>query len=64
MNIVWEGWNWGVMDFVFATGYFTLGAGTVDWLTRRNLGPLQRRLLIGIVLVVLVGFWGRIATSD
>lgn len=64
MNIVWKGWNWGVMDFVFAAGYFAFGAGAVDWLSRRDLSTVQRRLLIGIVLVVLVGFWGRVATAD
>ena len=64
MNIVWEGWNWGVMDFVFAAGYFSLAAGSVDWLSRRALNTFQRRLLITIVLVVLVGFWGLIATSE
>ena len=64
MNIVWPGWNWGVMDFVFAAGYFSLAAGSVDWLSRRKLTAIQRRLLITVVLVVLVGFWGLIATSE
>lgn len=64
MNIVWPGWNWGVMDFVFAAVYFSVGAGTVDWLSRRNFTPLQRRMLITTVVLVMMAIWARLATGD
>lgn len=63
MNIVWEGWNWGVMDFVFATVYFSIAAGSVDLLSRRIQSTAQRRVLIAFVVVVLLLIWGRLATG-
>ena len=64
MNIVWEGWNWGVMDFVFATVYFSIAAGSVDLLSRRIRNAGQRRALIGFVVVILMLVWGMLATGD
>ena len=63
MNIVWPGWNWGVMDFVFATVYFSIAAGAVDVLSRRIRSVGRRRALIGFVVIVLVLFWGVLATG-
>ena len=64
MNIVWPGWNWGVMDFVFATVYFSIAAGSVDLLSRRIRSAGQRRIVIAFVVIVLVLFWGMLATGD
>lgn len=64
MNIVWPGWNWGVMDFVFATAYFSIAAGAVDLLSRRTRSVGRRRALISFVVIVLVLFWGVLATGD
>ena len=63
-NIVVPDWNWGAMDFVFATGFFAFGAASVDWISTRQFSATTRRLLIGGFVLALMAIWARLATGD
>ena len=63
-NIVVPGWNWGVMDFVFATCFFAFGAASVDWLSGRTYSATTRRLVITGFVLLLMAIWARLATGD